>query len=273
MSGQTSPTVLERALERGAELYSCSGLHAKIMLFDQTAVVGSANISQSSATSLIEAALFADHPRTVATTRVLIEKLKEQAIRIDRPFLERIKQLPVNRQWQGRSSKKRADTDLTIEAHRTWLIASPEGDLAEWLQGEKEEDDLEVGFQIAETRKRRNRSEVFALAMSRPSRFRREANLGDSIILIWSPRATSTAVFKSCPILLRQEETLCTLFYGEVSTDIMKTALPWNDFKKLAKQVGIKGISKNSCRLVKESQADALIALWDVSWHKAKPIK
>jgi phosphatidylserine/phosphatidylglycerophosphate/cardiolipin synthase-like enzyme len=39
---------LNRLLKRGIELYHCQGLHAKVMLFDNVAVVGSANISQSS---------------------------------------------------------------------------------------------------------------------------------------------------------------------------------------------------------------------------------
>lgn len=44
--------VLSRAVGQGAEVYSLPGLHAKVLVLGGTAVVGSANISMTSASSL-----------------------------------------------------------------------------------------------------------------------------------------------------------------------------------------------------------------------------
>src|SRR6266576_3458871 len=43
--GETSAAVLKQAYKRGAELYSSDRLHAKFILLDHVAVVGSANLS------------------------------------------------------------------------------------------------------------------------------------------------------------------------------------------------------------------------------------
>src|SRR5690349_14371375 len=55
-AGGTSAKLLKSLLQRGVRLYSVPGLHAKVYLFDQTAVIGSANLSKHS-TTLIEAAV------------------------------------------------------------------------------------------------------------------------------------------------------------------------------------------------------------------------
>src|SRR3989337_4427162 len=52
-AGQTSGSVLQRALTRGARVVSIPRLHAKVMVFGATAVVGSANISVRSTRELI----------------------------------------------------------------------------------------------------------------------------------------------------------------------------------------------------------------------------
>jgi phosphatidylserine/phosphatidylglycerophosphate/cardiolipin synthase-like enzyme len=53
-SGQTHPADLKRLQGRGVVIYSVANLHAKIYVFDSTAFVGSANVSNNSAGTLIE---------------------------------------------------------------------------------------------------------------------------------------------------------------------------------------------------------------------------
>lgn len=50
-SSQTSARVLRDAVERGAEVFSSPGLHAKAMVLGRDAIVGSANMSASSGTA------------------------------------------------------------------------------------------------------------------------------------------------------------------------------------------------------------------------------
>jgi hypothetical protein len=94
-AGQTSHSVLLRAFDRGAKLYCCQGLHAKVIVFDDTVVIGSANLSRSSRNNLIEAGVVTDNPASVAAARFFIEKLAKQSNQIDESFLERIGRIEV----------------------------------------------------------------------------------------------------------------------------------------------------------------------------------
>ena len=73
--GETSALVLEAAIARGAEIYSCQGLHAKVIAFDSVVVIGSANLSSRSERDLVEAAWVSDDPTVVAEARSFILRL------------------------------------------------------------------------------------------------------------------------------------------------------------------------------------------------------
>jgi phosphatidylserine/phosphatidylglycerophosphate/cardiolipin synthase-like enzyme len=89
-SGQTSASVLRSAHGRHATIFNLPGLHAKLLLFDRIAVIGSANLSNYSVTHLIEAGLITDDLPTVFAVNSLIEQLADQAQKVDKPFLDRI---------------------------------------------------------------------------------------------------------------------------------------------------------------------------------------
>lgn len=77
-SGQTSAEVLRRTCARGTKVYSSPGLHAKAIVVGRIAIVGSANMSASSASTLDEAAIFTDDARAVAGVRMLVAQLAEE---------------------------------------------------------------------------------------------------------------------------------------------------------------------------------------------------
>jgi len=55
--GETDPAFLLNLVRRGVSVYSCEALHAKCAVFDDWALIGSANLSASSADRLIELSL------------------------------------------------------------------------------------------------------------------------------------------------------------------------------------------------------------------------
>jgi phosphatidylserine/phosphatidylglycerophosphate/cardiolipin synthase-like enzyme len=50
---------------KGVLLYACADLHAKILLLDDVAIIGSGNMSSSSENRMVEAALISDHASVV----------------------------------------------------------------------------------------------------------------------------------------------------------------------------------------------------------------
>lgn len=95
--GETSAKVLQAAHDRGAKLYTCPGLHAKVLVFDNVAIVGSANLSLRSVDHLIEATTITDDPTVVERTRAFITRLTEKSRRIDAAYLQHIGAMTVVR--------------------------------------------------------------------------------------------------------------------------------------------------------------------------------
>ncbi|SRR6266481_5040672 len=74
-SGQTHPADLKSLQKRGVIIYSVPNLHAKIYVFDDMAIVGSANVSNRSAGTLIESVLRTVDRGIVRSAKSFVESL------------------------------------------------------------------------------------------------------------------------------------------------------------------------------------------------------
>jgi len=96
--GVTSAALLKRTLDRGARIFSCPGLHSKVMVFDRVAVVGSANLSATSENDKIEAAFMTDYAPAVKAARSFIDTLaKKHSTELNRAIVRRLLAIPVKR--------------------------------------------------------------------------------------------------------------------------------------------------------------------------------
>jgi phosphatidylserine/phosphatidylglycerophosphate/cardiolipin synthase-like enzyme len=117
-SGETSATVLEQFFKAGAEIYSCPCLHAKALIFDRTALIGSCNLSQSSAEVLRELALLTSDTSTRSQILAYIHSIKDSSLPVDEAFLKRILKIPVSKR-KGLQRTKRKHIHLGT---RTWIV-------------------------------------------------------------------------------------------------------------------------------------------------------
>jgi len=256
---RTSVPVLRAALERGAELYSLPGLHAKVFAFGRLVVVSSGNLSGSSAERLIEAAIITDHPGAVASVRAFIEQLKDQASPINNSFIARAAKLKVMRPMQP---SPRQPPRIRLPEHRTWLVNVVPLDPSRYAD---EEELAEAGLIEAAEEVEDYESDVSWIRMTGNSRFRKEAQQGDSVMQIWRNRRKSkrARVYPALPILRRQEEPSCTRFYIENFADAKARSVAWGLFEqhwRAATMAAAPGI--HSVRLVNEDIAERLAALW-----------
>jgi hypothetical protein len=263
-SGQTSAPVLERAWKRDASLYSHPDLHAKVMLFDRVVIIGSANLSQTSMDSLVEAAVLTDQPSVVSVARSFLQQLQDKSQRIDQDFIDHICSLEVQRAgWGKHRRKKDRKTLINLVSSRTWLVSLTVLDERRY---EAESEYIEKGLDTARKRVSDRSSDVSYMRIKGSSMFRREARSGDSVIQIWREHQNDppTKVYRHTPILLRQDEPNCTRLYVEEFADSEDTVIPWRRFLQLIRQIELPGkVSKYSARLIPESYSDALDALWD----------
>jgi len=117
-SGQTSASTLRLAHNKGARLFSITGLHAKVMILDNIAVVGSANVSKSSVNGLIEAAVVSDQPEIISSAEQFIVQLEKQAEEVNDDFLKHIEGLEVNSGFP----QTRAGVTINIDKYRAWIV-------------------------------------------------------------------------------------------------------------------------------------------------------
>ena len=77
--GETDPRFLLRLLKRGVKVYSYEALHAKCAVFGDFVLLGSANMSESSACRLVELSVLQKNSRLARGVAAFIMGLSENA--------------------------------------------------------------------------------------------------------------------------------------------------------------------------------------------------
>ena len=82
-SGQVDPREIVKAIKRGVRVHSCSNLHAKVYVFGNTAVIGSANVSRHSESNLLEACVETTERKVVSSAKRFIRSLLGDKVGLD----------------------------------------------------------------------------------------------------------------------------------------------------------------------------------------------
>lgn len=267
-TGQTSARVLADAVGRGAAVFSLRGLHAKVLVLDDTAVVGSANLSATSE-RLAEAAVRIDDARLVAKARAFVHTLAERGEAVDARFLGRIASIEVTARPRGAPGVRRppGGRGLASGASRIWLVAM--SDLDEGAYPDERRAD-ERGYARAETLLGRLRADLRALRVADRSAFRREARPGDLLIEAHAPKrkAPPTVVYWPAPILHRVEGRAAawTRFYYASPMRRYTGSLTWARFLTLLRgSGGPRALSHGVCRELPSDVYEELERRWGLA--------
>lgn len=256
-AGQTDASLIARALKRKASLYSLGGLHAKVLVLDSIAVVGSANLSVGSETNF-EAAMQTDNPTVVSSAKTFVSDLSKQGTKIDQPFVDRISKIPVRRRKVSKGASRKVRVK-SIQTPRTWLAG-----LRPTVTTASEES-VAQGRKVAEKRLKDESSDIFEIYVKGESKFRKDAKRGDLAVVIWTPAKKSKpdCVYRHARILNRKEVDGYTVVYVEESKEGANQTITWPRFKKLCKQAGINWTpSQWSMREIDRQASDLLHELW-----------
>jgi hypothetical protein len=122
-NGETDAPLLRKLHKRGVQLYDCTDLHAKILLLDDVAVIGSGNLSSNSERWMVEAALISDHGSVVAGVASLIEQLVDQSSPLDKRQIAELCKIKVIRRggWNG-ARPKGHKTRIARLGNQTWIV-------------------------------------------------------------------------------------------------------------------------------------------------------
>ena len=200
--GETSAKALASILRKRTAIFSLPNLHAKVFVFDDTAIIGSTNVSRNSSLALIEAALVTDDRATVSQTLALIESLKEKATKVDSQFIARISKIKVQKR-KGAGPSQKGWPKVGNLGTRTWIVG-----IHEIAQDAfpNETDLAEEGSELAAFElSNRNHDVNWLRFTGKRSKLINIAAKGDSVIQIWTPLGQKAVqVFAAAPILRRQ---------------------------------------------------------------------
>lgn len=252
--GETSAKALRRLAKKGVKLYSEPLLHAKVVLVGNTVVVGSGNVSASSRSRLLEAAVLTTSPAVVGPVRAYLYQLANPARAIDERFLRRIEALPVaaRRAPFGGGRRPAVRRPNVTKVYKTWLVALG------YHGSTRHEAALAAARTRAEERLEDPRSEIdeFWWSGSRLD----DARPGDSVIRVWKNSQGGFAgemVSLTATILLRHRIGPRRYFFLEVPP--RSSWVTWRVFKRALNEVREKTLGPYSGRVLNEAAAAALI--------------
>lgn len=243
--GLTSASTLRVFFDQGAEIYSFDGLHSKVAVIDDRALIGSANLSENAGVGTCEASLLTDDSQIAALIQGFIETIRDESTPVTEEFLRAIEALPVIRTHGiNRRSKKK----VNIGQSRVWFIATHQ--LSKRIVNAEESFELQ-GLEEAEKHIEKEGYGVRSIRWSGKARFRSEAKPGDLVIESFTEKRGTNKyikVFRATPILHRQDNDKWTRFYVEIPPDV--TYYLWKDMKAKFTSLGVSNITPTSTRVL-----------------------
>jgi hypothetical protein len=261
-NGETDAKLLRKLHKEGVQLYDCVDLHAKILVLDDVAIIGSGNMSSSSELRMVEAALISNQDSVVAGVASLIEQVIKQSTRLTGKRIAELCKIEVVRRggWKGGSRKTRA-TRIPKLGNRTWIVGVHEVNQDPKPQEQKLIDDA---IRSLQERVGVDDDDITWIRWGVRGRFARECRGGDLLIQIWrsSTAKRPSEVLKAAPVLLKQRTRNWTRFY--VAEPLGRAPkMTWGQFKRLLGDVGYpRQVKAGSVQVVDSHLADAITRKW-----------
>jgi len=261
-NGETDAKLLRTLHQQGVRLYHCGSLHAKVILLDDVAVIGSANLSRSSAENLVEAGLMTDHSSTVSGVASFIEQLILQSKELLAEDIDALCKIKVTRRGgRPQEGAKQPKPEITPLGNRIWLVGIHQ--LAK-DPPPSEQEQIDQAIEILRPKMRTPDEEFSYVRFGLRGRFALECREGDSLIRIWRSSAAKrpSSVMRITPVLLKQKTDRWTYFYLSDATG-KYPEMSWGKFQRLLKEVGYKRpVRAGSVQLLDPEIADAITRRW-----------
>ena len=254
-TGVTTAKALRAYLNSRVRLYSHPNLHSKLLVFGANVLVGSCNVSTSSANRLREAALLTTNPAIRSQALALVLMAQEASETIDNDFIERISRIKVVKRPRFVGKRRRLRERL---GNRTWIIKTiPIAD----ERYRDEEKLVEKAEKEVENRLAKESSEIAWVRWTGKGSFRKLAREGDTMIDM-SSAVGSKQMTVSGPvaILKRQDYGRWTRLYYEWREDLPE--MSWTNFVRRLRKVGIRSIKRGSTRELKPNEARLIETIW-----------
>lgn len=210
-SGETTAKVLLDAHDAGAKIYNCPNLHAKLLVMDDTAIIGSGNLSGNSP-DLHECAILTDQSSVVGQALAYIQQLRECSRLLNRRELVALTKLPVVRRG-GRGQGKVKMSPTRKLGTRRWLVGLTPIDEERMPSADQAAHARALSKLAAKLEK--DRDELCWIRLRGSSKMRQESKVGDLMIVAEGSHSKTNhlTVFPPTSILARANSENSTFLY------------------------------------------------------------
>lgn len=265
-AGETDAKLLASLHRKGVQIYSCPGLHAKVLLMGSVAAVGSGNLSAASQSNLIEAGLISDSPSVVSGVESFIAQVVQQSELLSDKHLKVLCGIKVVRRGlsSGISSKKAKRRRVSPSGNSTWVVGVFDD---RELTAQEERHVTNTRRELA-NREHCRQSEIDWVRWPREGAFLRYGRPGDRMIQIYTRRGGEArrVVLKEVSVLdIRHRGSGGFVYLGEPRGP--RKEMPWGTFKRLLNKLGEgRSVGPNSERRLDPELSDGIHR----SWQSAK---
>lgn len=255
-NGNTSADILEIYFKKGIKLYSNQDLHSKLLLTDQFLVIGSSNLSNNSATNLIESAILTDNDILISQSKAFCYNLIQESKELSSKHIEDLKQIEVIKKTFKPTSKSKIRN--SVFGKNCWIM--PANDLSDKVYETVKERVEKSKKRIAE-KENLEEEDIGYLRCRGVSKFTTTVKIGDQIILNWANKGKSRRnVFPPATILrIDKVDKLSHIYYDDSNSEKL---VSWTKFKTFTKDLELE---------LKTDKPRTKI-LSDIDFKKMKPI-
>ena len=252
--GETSAKILDTYFKRGVKIYSNQNLHSKLLLTNSFLVIGSANLSTSSAERLTESSVVTNNDILLSQAKAFCFNLTEpeESKLLTRKDIDKLLKIKVvKRPFQPTTKSKIRNKKF---GNCFWVLSIV--DLKEKIELN------EIAYE-EEAKELLQNDDVTYIRMTSKSSFRSLAKEGDRFFKIWtSDDKKQRYLYPLNTILLVQKNPKWTKFYYD-ETKTENKRITWNKFLSLVDSLNLeKKIYKSSTKEMSSNDSKKLKSIF-----------
>ena len=209
--GETNPVFLKSLIKMGVQVYTCDALHAKCAVWDDMVLMGSANMSESSSSRLVELSVLEKNQSLADQVAYFIMHLIEDGV-AEKLSLEALQKLAKiwateRRPWQS-GLQRRKSAKVPLKAHkghycRFVTVCSRDNGLRGVTDEDIAQSEAKASAKVEASSVPLRSREVDWYCTS-DKEISKKLRTGDSIIVVEYPssKATRANVFGPCTVVL-----------------------------------------------------------------------
>ena len=255
--GSTSAKVLDYYFKKGVSILSNQDLHSKLLLTNSFLVIGSANLSNRSAETLVESAVVTDNDILISQAKSFCHILAKESVSITRKNLDRILKIKVVKRAFKPTHK--STTRRKVFGSRYWYI--PLGEMTDRAYA-KVEDRIDNSKKKVAAKSEFSEDELGSIYWRKETTFSSLAKEGDQIMMNWhNENKTRRYIFPFATILRIDKENDETIFIYDDTKNGQE--IPLSKFIALTKNIDLeKQVDKPRTKELSVNDAKKLKALW-----------